>query len=211
MKKYLIISILFCTTFTITGCSSAQDISKENIVVEEQNISQSDEIIIKKYKTLVNNIDLMHNPESKEKLRNFLQESNKIQNKDEREKIEINIYLALEMYKEAYELNKKQLEDKPSQANLFRHCELMQILKYSQNELQACQSKIAESIKDELDRMPKDDPSYAYVKWGYLLAMYKSGHSEYEKQMEKFIKLTTDETMKFQFQSSYEMAIESNN
>lgn len=46
---------------------------------------------------------------------------------------------------------------------------------------------------------------------GYLLAMYKSGHGEYKEQMEKFINSTTDETMKFQFQGSYEMAIESNN
>ncbi len=58
---------------------------------------------------------------------------------------------------------------------------------------------------------PKDDPAYPYAKWGYLLAMYKSGHGEYKEQMEKFINSTTDETMKFQFQGSYEMAIESNN
>lgn len=210
MKKYLILTILFSTVFTITGCSNAQDIPKKNEVVEEQKISLSDDIIIQKYRTLMNDIDI-HNPKSKEKLKNILLDVKKIQAQNEREKIEMNIYLSLEMYQEAYELNKKQLNERPTQAKLFKHCELMQILKYPQNDLRSCQSKVAEGIRNELKTIPKDDPAYPYAKWGYLLAMYKSGHGEYKEQMEKFINSTTDETMKFQFQGSYEMAIESNN
>ncbi|AVH13770.1 hypothetical protein MOW14_14310 (plasmid) [Acinetobacter indicus] len=210
MKKLLIRSFVICTVLTLAGCSNAQDISQKNQIVEEQ-ISESDKIIIQKYKTLINNIDSTRTPESKEKLKNFLKESSKIKNQNEKDKIEMNIYMALEMYKEAYELNKRQLEEIPSQSNLFKHCELMQILEYPQNDLQNCQRRIAESIKEELNKISKDDQAYAYAEWGYLLAMYKSGHNEYKDKMEKFIKSTTDETMKFQFQSSYEMAIERSN
>ncbi|MEE9903012.1 MULTISPECIES: hypothetical protein [Acinetobacter] len=64
---------------TLAGCSNAQDISQKNQIVEEQ-ISESDKIIIQKYKTLINSIDSTHTPESKEKLKNFLKESSKIKN-----------------------------------------------------------------------------------------------------------------------------------
>lgn len=70
MKKYLILTILFSTVFTITGCSNAQEIPKKNEVVEEQKISLSDDIIIQKYRILMNDIDI-HNPKSKEKLKKY--------------------------------------------------------------------------------------------------------------------------------------------
>ncbi|MGN0937673.1 hypothetical protein [Acinetobacter amyesii] len=63
-------------------------------------------------------------------------------------------------------------------------------------------------LKEELRKVSKNDPQYIYGEWGYLLSMYKSGNVEYKNKIKKFIDSIQDETVKYQFESSYGLAEE---
>lgn len=212
MRNIFFITIIIYASMSL-ACSSAQDLPNKSIqsIEQQQDLSSNDQKIISQYKILIDSINVADRLETSKKLKNFLVQANQIQNKKEREKIQMNIYLGTEMYQEAFELNKKQLQEGYSESKLFMHCELMQILEFPLEDVQKCQSKIAVKLKHELESTSKEDPNYDYLQWGYLLSMYKSGHLEYKKEMEKFIQSIEDETMKFQFQSSYELALEQRN
>lgn len=202
--------------FWITACSSDEhDINKteaETTQKNEQasNISVEDKAIIKKYKDTINNLNFRVREDANKVMKESLSEISKIKNDDERQKIEMQIYMATEMYKEAYDLNKKMLSESFSFGRLVTKCELSYYAKISKQEAKACYTELAVILQKELETTPKNDPKYIYGEWSYLLFMYKSGHDEYKQKMENFINSTKDETAKYQFQSSYEMAIEQN-
>ena len=120
----------------------------------------------------------------------------------------MNIYLYLGMHQEAYDLNKKQLAENPTIEKQVIKCQLLEILNRKQDEIRSCNQVLAQYTYKELNEAPKDDPQYPYGKWLYLLAMYKAGHGEYKQKMEAFIASTSDERMKSEFQSSYDVATE---
>lgn len=93
-------------------------------------------------------------------------------------------------------------------ARLITKCELSYYAKIPKQEIKTCYSELAMIVHKELETTPKNDPKYLYGEWSYLLFMYKSGHPQYKQKMENFINSTKDETAKYQFQGSYEMAIE---
>jgi CHASE3 domain sensor protein len=109
------------------------------------------------------------------------------------------------MYQEAYDLNNKRLAENPSTQKQFVKCELMKSLKLAQEMMKSCHEKTAQGIQKELESTPKDDPSYPYLEWFFLLEMYQAGHDEYKQKMEQFIKSTKDETMKTRFKDSYDL------
>ena len=206
MKKYLI-PVLICCSLVSTACSSSvHDVNA--IEVKESKISPEDQVIIQKYKDHINNLDLSDRNLVDATMKKSLSEISKIQDKHEREKIEMNIYLSTGMYQEAYNLNTKILKENPLISNLLTQCELIHVLKLSKKEFQKCHTDLASAFKQELKTIPKSDPEYSYSEWGYLLSMYKAGREDYKPKLEKFINSTKDEQMKFQLQSAYELAIE---
>lgn len=76
--------------------------------MRKKEISNEDQAIILEYKNLINGLDLSNPDNLKIAMKNSLAKINKIQDKYEREKIQMNIYLGLNMYKDAYDLNEKQ-------------------------------------------------------------------------------------------------------
>ena len=210
MKNHFILAII-CISFIGTSCSKAQDVAfqKENIAKEQNDalkITAEDQAIKDKYKELINQIGLNDREVSHSRFRSFLSETKHIKNKYEREKIQMNIYFYLGMHQEAYDLNEKQLAEKPSLEKQFVKCQLLEVLHRKQDEIRLCNEKLAQYIQKNLNLAPKDDPQYPYGEWGYLLAMYKAGYVEYKQKMEAFIASTTEERMKREFQDSYDVA-----
>ena len=211
MKKYLILSIVCCTLMSTACSSNVHDISDVKAESKESKVSFEDQAIIKKYKERINGLDFSDRALVDKTMKESLNEVSKIQDVDEREKIQMNIYLSTGMYQEAYNLNTKIIRDYPYIANFITQCELIDQLKRSKKEFESCHEKLALLIKKELKNTSKSDPEYAYGEWGYLLSMYKAEHHEYKHKMEQFIKSITDEKMKELFQSYYELAIEQQN
>lgn len=212
MKKYFILAIVGIS-FIATSCSKAQDIAfeKENIAKEQNDapkITAEDQAIKDQYKELINKLDLNDREVSNPRFRSFLSETNKMKNKYEREKIQMNIYLYLEMHKEAYDLNEKQLAENQTIEKQVKKCQLLEILNRKQDAIRSCNQVLAKYAYKELNEASKDDPQYPYGEWLYLLAMYKAGHVEYKQKMEAFIASTSEERMKSEFQSSYDVATE---
>ncbi|MEB6565186.1 hypothetical protein MXL26_07395 [Acinetobacter towneri] len=172
------------------------------------NLSIEDQTIIKKYKDTIHNLNFREREHANQVMKDSLPEISKIKNDHEREKLQMQIYLATAMYQEAHDLNGKMLKDVFSEARLLTQCELSYYAKRPQNEYEKCYAELALLLQQTLNDTPKNDPEYLYGEWGYLLAMYKAGHEEYKQKMEEFIHSTQDETMKYQFESSYELAIE---
>lgn len=209
MKQFRIFPIIFFTLLSI-GCSSG--VSSDNNVLKDSDntsmISIEDQNIIKAYKDKINSLDFSDRELVNKTMRDSLPQINKIEDDYEREKIQMNIYFALEMYKEAYDLNEKQIKNNPNPQNLIIKCELIHTLKYSRKEYEACHTELASVFKKELEVTPKNSPEYIYGEWGYLLSMYKSGHNEYQIKLKKMLDSIKDEQIKFQLKGSYALAVE---
>lgn len=211
MKRFFLIGFLIVGN---TACSSDElnvhKVETKSTQKHEKNLNLSleDKTIIQKYKNTIKNLDLTDREKSDKIMKENLSEIKKIKNDHERQKIEMQIYLATDMYQEAYNLNSKMLKDSFSQAGLVTQCELSYFAKRSKDEYEKCYADLALMLESELKITPKNDPEYIYGEWGYLISMYKSGQHEYKNKIEKFIDSTKDETMKFQFKSSYDLAKE---
>ncbi len=193
------------------SCAKAQEIpfQKDSIAKEQKDalkIAPEDQVIVDKFMSLVKGLGTSENETVKIELRELLPEVSRIKNKNERERIQRNIYTTLKMHKEAYKLNEKQLAEKPTSEKLIIKCQLLEILNRTQDEIRSCNEKLAQHLHKDLNLAPKDDPQYPYGEWAYLFAMYKARHSEYKQKMEEFIASTTDEKMKSEFQDAYELA-----
>ncbi len=213
MKHFFI----FLTAFLIfgnTACSSTESNKNQTEAKSTQNneklasLSIEDKAIIKKYKDTINNLNLRDKEHSDKVMKDSLSEISKIKNDYERQKIEMQIYLATGMYQEAYNLNSKMLKDSFSQARLVTQCELSYYAKRPKKEYEKCYADLALILQEELKTTPKNDPEYIYGEWGYFLSMYKSGHDEYKIKLKQIIDSTKDEQVKFQLESSYELAEE---
>ena len=201
---------LFCTV----ACSSNEDISNSVEVEakagksEVKSLSLEDQTIIKKYKEKVYSLDLRDRELVEKVRRDSLSEISKIQDDNERSKLQMEIYLSLGMYKEAYELNGKMLEKSFSEGRLIHQCDLTYYAKRPKQEYEACHARLALAVEKELKIKPKTDPEYIYGKWGYLLSMYKSGHDEYRWQLKEILESIKDDQIRLQFEGSYELAVE---
>lgn len=173
-----------------------------------KSLSLEDQEIIKKYNDKINSLDLRDRDLVEKVRRDSLSEINKIKDDNARSKLQMEIYLSLAMYKEAYELNGKMLKKSFSPARLMHQCELSYYAKRPQKEYEVCHAELASAFEKELLKKPKTDPEYIYGEWWYLLSMYKSGHKEYEIKLKEMLNSIEDEQLKFQFESSYELAVE---
>lgn len=212
--KYFLIFLTVFLIFGNTACSSNEHNTSHTEAKPVQdnedasNLSINDQIIIQKYKDTINNLNFREREHANKVMKDSLPEISKIKNDYEREKLQMQIYLATAMYEEAYDLNTKMLKDSFSEERLVTQCELSYYAKRPKKEYEKCYAKLASSVEKTLKVTPKNDPEYIYGEWGYLLSMYKSGHEEYQQKIETFVNSISDETMKFQFESSYELAIE---
>lgn len=68
--------------------------------------------------------------------------------------------------------------------------------------------KLNITYQKESEVTSKSSPEYVYGEWGYLLSMYKSGHTEYQIKLKKMLDSIKDEQMKFQLEGSYELAVQ---
>lgn len=210
--KYFLIFLTVFLIFGSTACSPNKHNASHTEVKPVQdnedasNLSIDDQTIIKKYKDTINNLNFREREHANKTMKDILPEIRKIKNDYERQKIEMQIYLATSMYQEAYDLNNKRMEEDPSTQRQFMKCELMKSLNLAQALIKSCHAKLAQDIHKELDNSSKDDPLYIYGEWSYLLAMYQAGHDEYKQKMQDFIAATKDETMKTRFKDSFELA-----
>ena len=104
-----------------------------------------------------------------------MSEVNKIKNDYEREKLQLNIYSALGMYKEAYELNGKMLNESFSFSRLFTQCILTYSAQRPKSEYEKCYADLAVEMQKELKLPHNNDAEYIASEWGYLLFMYQAG------------------------------------
>ena len=212
--KYISFLVVLFFIFGNIACSSNEGISNKIEVetkaekIEAKSLSLDDQVIIQKYKDKINSLDFSDKQLRYKTMRDNLSEISKIKNDDEREKLQLNIYFALEMYKEAYELNSKILKRSFSNARLVSQCDLTYYAKRSKDEYKECHTKLASAFKKELKKTPKTEPEYIYVEWGYLLSMYKSGHKEYKQKLKEMFEAVDNDQIRLQFEGSYVLAVE---
>ncbi len=213
MKHSSIFLIVFFI-FGSTACSSNEQVASdmENKIstndVKKEIISAEDQLIIDNYKKRINTEDLSDTEVFEKVLKDSLSEVNKIKNDYEREKLQLNIYSALGMYKEAYELNGKMLNESFSFSRLFTQCILTYSAQRPKSEYEKCYADLAVEMQKELKLPHNNDAEYIASEWGYLLFMYQAGHKEYEPKLKEMLNSIEDEQLKFQLESGYELAVQ---
>ncbi|MGB8808900.1 MAG: hypothetical protein WCD17_05975 [Acinetobacter calcoaceticus] len=213
MKKYLTPFIL-CTVGLISACSNATDSAKN---VEKASsepvvkaISAEDQKIIDKYESYFKYYREGNFEEFQKKMIEVLPEVSKISDKKKREFMQMNIYMTLQNYKDAYALNEKQLKEKPNDtARLTFRCQLLTLQKKEGTLINKCYDNVADVLKVELDKPEnKTDPDYKIGEFSYLYAKYKAGHPEYKEKMQEYIAETKDEKLKATLTSLYNVEFE---
>ncbi|HAV2988541.1 hypothetical protein [Acinetobacter baumannii] len=213
MKKYLTPFIL-CTMVLISACSNATDSSKnvEKASSEEvvKTVSLEDQKIIDKYESYFKYYREGNFEEFQSKMKEVLPEVSKISDKKKREFMQMNIYMTLQNYKDAYALNEKQLKEKPNDtARLTFRCQLLTLQKKEATLINKCYDNLADVLKVELDKPEnKSNPDYKIGEFSYLLAKYKAGHIEYKQKMQEYLAETKDEKLKASLTSLYDMEFE---
>lgn len=112
------------------------------------------------------------------------------------------------MYKEAYELNGKMLNESFSFSRLFTQCILTYSAQRPKSEYEKCYADLAVEMQKELKLPHNNDAEYIASEWGYLLFMYQAGHKEYEPKLKEMLNSIEDEQLKFQLESGYELAVQ---
>lgn len=206
MKKKLALFIIFISLFN-SGYSIASDFSNvETEPMIQNTLSSKDQKIIDKYNNYLN-----HSNEEKfpTLMAEVLPELGKISDKNERENLQMDTYLLLNMYEEAYDLNEKHLIEKPNFIPwLVFKCQLLNLLNKGQAQRQECHANAAKQIKIELDKVDKKDSGYGQAQFTYFMEMYKAGHNEYKDKMQKIIANTQDVTIKTLLSKGYNNEVE---
>lgn len=211
MIKYLT-PFLLCTVTLISACGNASNSAKEDTKSPQetvQKVSAEDQKIIDKYESYFKYYREGNFEEFQKKMKEVLPEVSKITNKSKREFMQMNIYMTLQSYDEAYALNEKQLADKPNDtARLTFRCQLLTLQNKEATLINKCYDTTAEALKIELDKPEnKADPDYKLAEFSYLLVKYKGGHPEYKEKMQKFISDTKDEKLKASLKTIYEVEV----
>ncbi|ENU92121.1 hypothetical protein F971_02008 [Acinetobacter vivianii] len=213
MKKYLVLFII-STVFLASGCSNASDsaTNSENVAQEQKapkQFSPEDQKIIDKYNAYFGANRAVDDHLFQKQMKEILPEIGKISDKHEREKLQMNIYLSLEKYEDAYALNESQLAENPNSiTRLIFKCHLLSQLGKGKDQVSQCHNTAAKQIKIELDKTDKSSPDYAQAEFTYYAQMYKAGHVEYKYKAQNLISSTKDIKLKTWFASVYNAEIE---
>ncbi|MFV5514564.1 hypothetical protein [Acinetobacter gerneri] len=212
-KKFLLLSMFFCM-LSLAACNNSTDNLQSNVVkkvdhqTQKKQLSKHDQDIIEQYNQIMRSFADEDDKVVLTKLKNLIPEVKQIENSSSRNMIIMDIYLRLEMYQEAYDLNENELKNKPTILKLQYKCMLMDKLHKDVISIQTCNQNAANTIKTMLDTTSKEYKMYPYAQWAYYISMYKAGHKEYDIIMQKFIGSQTDEIMKRNFESLYESEVE---
>lgn len=212
-KKFLLLSMFFCM-LSLAACNNSTDNLQSNVVkkvdhqTQKKQLSKHDQDIIEQYNQIMRSFADEDDKVVLTKLKNLIPEVKQIENSSSRNMIIMDIYLRLEMYQEAYDLNENKLKNKPTILKLQYKCMLMDKLHKDVISIQTCNQNAANTIKTMLDTTSKEDKMYPYAQWAYYISMYKAGHKEYDIIMQKLIESQTDEIMKRNFESLYESEVE---
>lgn len=202
MKTKLIPLFFLVSSLTITACgNTANDVKNDdpaNKVIDlKDQLSVNDKKIIENYNNVASNV-ITSGDENKIKnaLTPLIPDIKNIEDKKQRERILMNVYLLLNMNKEAYILNEQQLKEKNTTSKLVFKCQLLKKLNEKQNTIQQCHEAAANAIKQDLSASQKNDPMYPFAEFSYFLEMYQAGHQEYLSKMKNSIDAMKDESMK---------------
>ncbi|SPL69125.1 hypothetical protein [Acinetobacter stercoris] len=202
MKTKLIPLFFLVSSLTITACgNTANDVKNDdspNKVIDlKDRLSVNDKKIIENYNNVASNV-ITSSDENKIKnaLTPLIPDIKNIEDKKQRERILMNVYLLLNMNKEAYILNEQQLKEKNTTSKLVFKCQLLKKLNEEQNTIQQCHEAAANAIKQDLGASQKNDPMYPFAEFSYFLEMYQAGHQEYLSKMKNSIDAMKDESMK---------------
>jgi len=213
MKKYIAPFIIITVALT-SACNNAKDSSKNIEKASSEPVvkavSAEDQKIIDKYESYFKYYREGNFEEFQKKMIEVLPEVSKISDKKKREFMQMNIYMTLQNYKDAYALNEKQLKEKPNDtARLTFRCQLLILQKKEGTLINKCYDNVADVLKVELDKPEnKTDPDYKIGEFSYLYAKYKAGHPEYKEKMQEYIAETKDEKLKATLTSLYNVEFE---
>ncbi|MCG9515194.1 hypothetical protein MCL26_08745 [Acinetobacter pittii] len=214
MKNHLLLFSIICTAALTSACSNATDSSRAAEKVSSEpvvkTVSAEDQKIIDKYESYFNNYYREGKfEEFQKKMEEILPEVGKISDKKKREFMQMNIYITLQNYDEAYALNDKQLIERPNDtARLTFRCQLHSIQKKETISINKCYDHVAKVLRVELNKPEnKKDPNYKQGEFAYLLAKYKGGHPEYKEKMKKFINSINDEAIKNSLKTVYDVEV----
>jgi len=213
MKKYVTPFIIISMALT-SACSNATDsaknVEKASSEPVVKSISAEDQKIIDKYESYFKYYREGNFEEFQNKMKEVLPEVSKISDKNKREFMQMNIYMTLQDYEEAYALNAKQIKEHPENpALIIAKCQILTMQQKDKQLIAQCFDESANVLKVELDKPEnKKDPNYKQGEFSYLLAKYKGGHPEYKQKMQKYIADTKDEKLKASFTTIYDVEVE---
>jgi hypothetical protein len=212
MRKTLTLIIL--GSAFLAGCGNASEGTKQTEVKSEalapKKLSAKDQQILDKHNEYVQKYSL-ESPEVLQKhMKELLPEINTMSDKSKREMLQMNVYLASQMYDEALALNVKQIAEHPENPALsIAKCQILTLQKKESTLINQCFDEAANVLKVELDKPEnKTDPDYKMGEFSYLLAKYKGGHPEYKEKMKRFIDSTNDEALKTSLKTIYDAEVE---
>lgn len=201
-KATTLICIVFLCLPSI-GCAGVEDnhreIANNN---ENQELSDRDLTIIKKWNKNAKNYLLVDGDDAKNQLKKFIPQAFKIENKKERNAILLRIYTHTKMYPEALALTNSMLIENPDDASTQKiKCELLKSSNESEKVVQNCYFKEASLIRNQLNTTSPRDPSHLYVQWAYYIAMYNAGNKEYMNNLKNIINSQKTELKRMQFRA----------
>ncbi|MCU4639153.1 hypothetical protein [Acinetobacter courvalinii] len=215
MNRSLISILILVSVLGGTACSKASNGHTANVQDSSQSVrtelSASDKKILDKYESITNEVVISgDDQEIKEALVPLIPEIKQVSTKKQREMALMNIYMLSGMYKEAYELNEQQIQEKPlPQRKMFR-CTLLEKLNEPKVQVQQCHEASAQLIQTELAKsVNKNGPQYKEAEFVYLTEMYKAGHTDYKAKLQNFIGETKDVALRDKYKSLYDSDIES--
>lgn len=212
MKKY-ITPFIIITVALVSACSNATDSAKNAEKASSEpvvkTVSAEDQKIIDKYESYFKYYREGNFEEFQNKMKEVLPEVSKISDKNKREFMQMNIYMTLQDYDEAYALNAKQIKEHPANpALIIAKCQILTMQQKDKQLIAQCFDESANVLKAELDKPEnKTNPDYKQGEFTFLLAKYKAGHLEYKDKMQKFIADIKDEKLKASFKTIYEVEV----
>lgn len=212
MRKTLTLIIL--GTALLGGCSKASESTDQSAAKTEtpapKKLSARDQQILEKHNEYVQKYSLESPDVLKKRMQELLPEINTMEDQGKREMLQMNVYLAAQMYDEALALNGKQIARKPENPALYlAKCQIFTMQQKDKQTINQCFDTAATVLKTALDKPEnKTEPDYKQGEFSYLLAKYKAGHLEYKDKMQKFIADTQDEKLKKAFKTIYDAEVQ---
>lgn len=209
------LTVIILGSALLGGCSNASDSTKQTEVKTEtpapkKKLSAKDQQILDKHNEYVQKYSLESPEIFQKRMKELLPEINTMSDKSKREMLQMNVYLASEMYDEALALNVQQIAEHPENPALYiAKCQILTTQQKDKQLITQCFDEAANVLKVELGKPEnKTDPNYKQGEFSYLLAKYKGGHPEYKQKMQKYIADTKDEKLKANLTTIYNVEFE---